>query len=47
MSATPEFNFEVQHRLVRKEALPGGFVGMSFAGAVVEVVGEGVAFVLG
>ena len=44
--ATPEFNFEVQHKLVRKEALLGGFVSMSFAGAIIEVVGDGVTLVL-
>ena len=43
----PEFNFEVQHWVLVKEAFIGGFVSMSFAGSVVEVVGEGVALALG
>ena len=33
-------NFVVQHLLVRKEALIGCFVSMSFSGSVVEVCGD-------
>ena len=44
---TPRLNFEVRHELMCKEALIGCFVCMSFAGAVVQVVGDGIALGLG
>jgi hypothetical protein len=40
----PRLNFEVQHWLVAKEALVGCFVSMSFAGSVVELIGDSVAW---
>ena len=43
----PRLNFEVQHGLVAKEALIGCFVCMSFAGSVVQVLGDGIALGLG
>ena len=42
-----ELNFEVRHVLRLKEALVWGFVCMSFTGAVVEVLGDGIALPLG
>ena len=47
MTATPRLNFEVRHELMFKEALIGCFVCMSFAGSVVQVLGDGIALGLG
>ena len=44
---SPRLNFEVRHWLVTNEALIRCFVCMSFAGSVVEVLGDGVALGLG
>jgi hypothetical protein len=43
----PRLNFEVQHRVLGKEAFIGCFVSMSFAWSVVEVFGDFVTGVLG